>query len=318
MTWWKRLLGLSYRPEETEIKGSGESAPRGPALILLMSDAASLAALRTVSFEDAKEAAEYIEFWNPKRNSGALHPFWALAGEPIEGWTSEMGERGEALVLIRDEMRGDVVYPFSFTDMATALMFLRQEISSGIAFERICVYWAITVDVSYSDSGRVTLSPSAPPSLAEHNEVPETNEFVFDTKTTFARKDDSETAEPVSNEHTSGVGQWVPRFPVLSQRMEGLELRENSVEEFEEHLNVAPMVPVKTNGTPVAQNGAANGFSNGQSLDEPTRAEGDHEEKTPDIDNDGVQGDIGKIQRWRRLERHDGPFEGFDSPHDRF
>jgi len=320
MSWWKKILGLESQPEETERSGSAQRPSSGPPLVLMMADAGSLAALRTLNFEDASAAAEYIEFWYPQRSGGALYPFWALAGEPSDGWSSEAGGHGESIVLIRDEVRDDVVFPFSFTDMATALMFVRQEIGSGIAFDRVSVYWAIPVDISMSESGRATLSPSAPPPLAKNAAAPKARKILIDTKTTFVPKDDAETAEPVSNGDTAEAEQWLPRFPVLSQRLEKLELRETPVGEVEEPADIAPVTPEKVNGTPIAmaQNGTNNGFSDGKTIDEHTDIEDDHKEKAPEIESEDVQGDIGKIHRWRRLDSHDGPFEGFDSPRGRF
>ena len=320
MSWWRTLLGLESRPDETERSGPAQRASTKPPLVLLMSDAAGLAALRTLSFEDAKSAEDYIEFWYPQRSGGTLYPFWALASEPSEGWRSESGGRGESVVLIRDEVREGVVYPFSYTDMATALMFVRQEISSGVAFDCISVYWAIPVDVSMSKSGRATLSPNAPPLLAKETAVPDRQEIFIDTKTRFVRKDDAKTAEPASNGHAAEFERWVPRFPVRSHRMEALELSEMSVGEVDDQPDVAPVTPEKANGAPIAmeENGTSNGFSAGDTTDDHTDSEDDHEEQTPDIDSDDVLGNMGKILRWRRLERHDGPFKGFDSPRDRF
>ena len=320
MSWWRKLLGLESQPDETDCSRVGQRGSTTPPLVLMMSDAAGLAALRTLSFEDTKSAADYIEFWYPQRSGGTVYPFWALAGEPSEGWRSESGGRGESVVLIRDEVREGVVYPFSYTDMATALMFVRQEISSGVAFDRISVYWAIPVDVSMSKSGRATLSPNAPPPLAKETAVPEGQEIFINTKTRFVRKDDAKTAEPASNGHAAEFERWVPRYPVLSQRVEALELSETSVGEVEDQPDVAPVTPEKTSGAPMAmeENGTPDGFSAGDAMGEQTDHEDDHEEQAPDIDNDEVLGNIGKILHWRRLERHDGPFKGFGSPRDRF
>jgi hypothetical protein len=319
MAWWRKLLGLESQPNDHD-EGASHLRATKPPLVLLTSDTAGLAALTARRFDDVVEAAEYIGRWNHRTSGGTVYPFWALPGKPGTDPRSPSDERGEPIVLIKDEEREGVVYPFSFSDMMTALMFVRQEITSGLQFDRIFVYWAVPVKVTVDGAGRTVLNPGAPPQISSETPVPEAPRVHIDTKTRFVRNNDAKETAPNSIQREDEIRRWVPHFPVVSHRVETLELHPNSVGEVEDPPDVAPVTPEKINGAPIAME--QNGTSNGTPVEEPTvettESKDDHEEQAPEIDDDDVLGDMRRILRWRRLDQHDGPFEGFDSPQGRF
>jgi hypothetical protein len=163
MAWLANLLGRGVSREvEEEIVQAPPKIERPP-LMLLLSDASGMAALRMMTFENAEEAAGYIEFWYPKRSTGTVFAVWALPGEPDPRWMAAPEHRGEAVILVRDERRNDVVYPFSFVDLDKAWTFLRQEMQKDLDLGRVSIYWAVPIDIEVDALGKVHMSPDAPP-----------------------------------------------------------------------------------------------------------------------------------------------------------
>jgi hypothetical protein len=71
----------------------------------------------------------------------------------------------EAIVLVRDGLRPEVVYPFSFVDIATAQTFIRYEMKRGIDPNHVMVYWAVPVQLGITNEGALRLFPVHPPAV---------------------------------------------------------------------------------------------------------------------------------------------------------
>lgn len=321
MSWWRKLIGLNSRSGDANTRGAPEDkATSGkPPLVLLASDSGGLTALRIHRFEDAKAACEYVEFRNHRLIGGTVYPFWALPAEPSGTWRAGRDEPGEPVVLIRDDRREDIVYPFSFADLPTAWTFARQEIGRGLEFDKISIYWAVPVEIVLDDRGRARIRPDAPPPVSSTSIIPSAPDLVIESKTTIVRKKRSEESTARTNGH-NGDDASPPPFPVVQHRVEAVdlngampapEMRANG----EDAHDVPPPI-AKANGgiSQVAPHDAGETSANDERVDE----KGGERDVQPPSDKTETPDDPTKILRWRRLDRHDGPFKGFGSPHGRF
>jgi hypothetical protein len=94
----------------------------------------------------------------------------------------------EVMVMIRDDIRNDVVYPFSFTDMGTAYGFVQHEMQRGLDPNHVLLYWAAPVQLAITADGEIGLFPKAPPTAVDHDTV----EFTH----AAATQPVAETSEP--------------------------------------------------------------------------------------------------------------------------
>src|SRR5262249_42300601 len=90
-------------------------------LMMLLPDAAGIAAYQLNEFPSAKAAEFFIDSSLRGRMPDGAVSFWALGSEP------EDTSAAEPLVLIRDGQ--NVVYPFSFSDVQSAFDFVKHEMS---------------------------------------------------------------------------------------------------------------------------------------------------------------------------------------------
>ena len=316
MSWLRKLLGLNSKPGDLRETAQNRALSKKPPLILLTSDFGGLTALRIHRFEDAEAACEYIDLWHPQRAGSAVFPFWALPAEPSEEWRADRDEYGESVVLIRDDEREGVVYPFSFADLPTAWMFVRQEITSGLEFDKISIYWAVPVEIVLDDEDRARIRPDTPPPISSTITIPDMPDLVIETKTTIVRRERSEEPATRPNGH-NGDDDGRPPFPVVQYSVErgsksAAELRTNG----ESTADVARRVAEDTNGGISHGEPRKSGetSTNGERADEKS---GEGDVQPPKGENETPH-DPTKIQRWRRLDRRDGPFKGFGSPRGRF
>jgi len=361
MSWFRKLFGLDSQPGDEERRQTPQEMALStkPPLVFLASDSGGLTALRLHRFQDAEAASEYIEFWHPERAGNTVYPFWALPTEPSEAWLAEGENRGESVVLIRDEAREGVVYPFSFSDLPTAWMFVREEITRGLEYDKISIYWAVPVEIVLDDEGSATVRPDAPPPISSRVIVADAADLVIETKTTFVPKEPVEEAGPLPTADNGEPTGPLP-YPAARNGIEVHELKELTTP-AEMPMNGTkaddgpPEVARNTNGgishneppTPsetstngdranakgderdVQPRGARN-TNGGISHDKPpapseTSTNGDRADEKggerdvqPPSDKNETAYDPRKILRWRRLDRHDGPFKGFGSPPGRF
>jgi hypothetical protein len=132
------------------------SAETPPQLMLLLPDAASVAAYQLNQFPSAK-AAEFFQD-SSLRGSGPKGSvmFWALTWQPTADAATE------PLVLIRDTSK-PIVYPFSFSDIDSAFEFVRHEMHRGLHLSQVMIYWAVPAHIEVDFWGRSTIQPAEPP-----------------------------------------------------------------------------------------------------------------------------------------------------------
>jgi hypothetical protein len=148
-----------------------EPAPAAPQnktagrLVILVSDAAGFASFKTHTFFDAQEAAVFIKTWYGKRidKDNGIIAFWAMAECP--DFKPEPGSDAsvEAIVIIRDAIIDNLVYPFSFVSLNEAHSFMRFELERGANPELLQVYWAVPVQMGITAEGEVRIYPEEPP-----------------------------------------------------------------------------------------------------------------------------------------------------------
>jgi hypothetical protein len=156
---------------EHEIESVADDAPR---LMMLAADASGLASFKLLSFADDDEAIEFIQRSFGDRSDTGLIAFWGTTEKPDVGLQIDAETALEVMVVVRDDIRNDVVYPFSFNDMVTAREFVQHELQRGLNADHILIYWAVPVELGISADGTLGLFPKAAPT----NPDPETHEIT--------------------------------------------------------------------------------------------------------------------------------------------
>jgi hypothetical protein len=153
--------GTGVKPEPPEC-----SRPR---LALLVQDAAGPAAYQLHTFSEAAAAAAFIRFWFPPRFQHGIRAFWTAHEEPA--WEAESSDerQPEVVILIRDEDRRDIVYPFSCSDMDQARSWIAMEASRGLDLQLVLLYWAVPVRIEADGRGAERFSPCEPPLARRRN-----------------------------------------------------------------------------------------------------------------------------------------------------
>ncbi|MEE8386263.1 MAG: hypothetical protein V3S01_10120, partial [Dehalococcoidia bacterium] len=147
MKWlWDRLFGRRSAGEEAaddqvDANSLKDEAHR-PRLVFLVHDAAGPAAYKLHTFEDAETGAAFIQYWFPTTLKHGTLSFWAEHRQPVGEADSNGGQPAEVVVLIRDEDRPDIVYPFSFPDMGLAHSWIANEAARGLRLGLVLAYWA--------------------------------------------------------------------------------------------------------------------------------------------------------------------------------
>lgn len=242
MAWLKDLLKRGKDHEIEDVEEEAQPAPpRRPPLMLLLSDASGMAALRMLTFDSAEDASEYVEFWYPEHSAGTIFAVWALPGEPDSRWMAEREHRGEAVILVRDEQREGVVYPFSFTDLNIAWAFLRQEMEKDLELSRVSIYWAVPIDIKVDGMGKVQMHPDAPPPLAAF----EINEGPSD-----ALAQAIEVVEAAYDEPADEASAAATEFALESDPAVDEDVRSAAEEMFADDADDAPVTAKEPSGDP--------------------------------------------------------------------
>jgi hypothetical protein len=188
--------GAGAKPEPPEC-----SRPR---LALLVQDAAGPAAYQLHTFSEAAAAAAFIRFWFPPRFQHGIRAFWTSHEEPAWEVGSSEERQPEVVILIRDEDRRDIVYPFSCSDMGQARSWIAMEASRGLDLRLVLLYWAVQVRIEADGRGVERFSPSEPPMARRRNG----HEAGFEAEPTLVEVEDRgvvselidfEAAEPVED-----------------------------------------------------------------------------------------------------------------------
>ena len=192
MKWLRdRIHGREPRPQErVEEQAGAEPAtpdPTRPRLMLLVHDAAAPASYRLHTFEDASSAQDFVQFWfSPKVEHGIL-AFWALQREPVRRRDSSEERPAEVVLLIRDEARPEIVYPFSLPDMELARSWLVKEMARGLNLRSVRMRWAAPVKIGRNRWGTVRITPAEPP--------PTHRSALLRSPTVIVRKDETPRRE---------------------------------------------------------------------------------------------------------------------------
>ncbi len=183
--------------------------PRENRLLLLIPDG-SLTHW-AVALPDVKSAAAYVD-----RHLLPAQTFLSF-------WVSDArngvrpSEQGEALILVRDDKRPEIVRPYSFTDLESARQFLEEEGTGAPDGSGVALYWAEPVSVPRG----LTVPPEEAGAMLWQNPVhpaPQTAAAgPAEYRTSVAPGDGSEAAPPASGILTR-VAEW-PVWDALVPRM---------------------------------------------------------------------------------------------------
>ena len=162
------------RPAIAELALADNPSAGNRRLMMLVSDASGLASFQLSVFSDSPPAVDFIRRSFGDRTDTGLIAFWATSDRPDVQPQLGANTDIEAIVMVRHEAGSEVVYPFSFVDIGTALSFVRYEMGRGLDPHLVMVYWAVPVQLVIPSSGEVTLSPEMPPAtFVEPFELPE-------------------------------------------------------------------------------------------------------------------------------------------------
>lgn len=132
------------------------SAETPPQLMLLMPDAAGIAAYQLNHFLSAKAAEFFLDSTLRGRTPEGSVMFWALTWQPTADAATE------PLVLIRDTNKS-IIYPFSFSDIDSAFEFVRHEMQRGLDLSQVMLYWAVPAHIEIDFWGRSAIQPAEAP-----------------------------------------------------------------------------------------------------------------------------------------------------------
>jgi hypothetical protein len=268
-------------------------------LILLAPDASGLASFKLHSFSDTASAADFIQRSFIGHAGTGVIAFWAMTSKPAPSAASEVTV--EAMVMIRDELQPDVVYPFSFVDLATAHNFLKYEMNTGLGPERVLVYWAVPVQLMVSEDGQLQLTPDVAPPAGE--EQPETPPAWHGTTEPRIAVHSPHLVDLPASPHLVEL----PR-PLVSTADDPIEaiFHPAGPELRREALDAPVQVPVVVTAPerPI--------------IAEPARTEVAAVAVMTRESSPPLQDDFQRVLQVRRWEVQEGPFQGFQSPPGRF
>ena len=169
MKWLLDRIRRRKRPqrETDEERATTEAEPpvsTQPRLMLLIHDASAPASYQFQTFEDAAAAEKFVQFWYPPATEHGVLAFWALHRKPVQ-WPGSSEERpAEVVILIRDEARREIVYPYSLPNMEAARSWLMNEAATGLDLRLVLMYWAAPARICRNRWGHVRITPAEPPS----------------------------------------------------------------------------------------------------------------------------------------------------------
>jgi hypothetical protein len=161
MSWLGKLTGqggTAVAEAIPEVEATPE-VKSGPSLIILVNDASGRVSFKAHVFKDIESATNWVRCLFPGEAGDGMTAFWAMTEDPNG---AQSVTNAEPLVLIRDTLRDGVVYLFSFTDMAAAQKFLRDEVERGTKLSAMMLYWAVAIKKETDRWGNTVLTPSTP------------------------------------------------------------------------------------------------------------------------------------------------------------
>jgi hypothetical protein len=186
-----RIRRKKHQHRETdEERAATEAAPpdsKQPRLMLLIHDASAPASYQLQTFEDASSAEEFVQFWFPPTTEHGVLAFWALHRKPVR-WPGSSDERpAEVVILIRDEGRREIVYPYSLPNMEMARSWVMKEVATGLDLRLVLMYWAVPAKISRNLWDHVRITPAEPPSAPRP--------ALLRSSTVIVNKDESPSGE---------------------------------------------------------------------------------------------------------------------------
>lgn len=139
---------------DAEIAPAALGQADAPGLVMLLPDAAGIATYHLQRFQTARAAELFIDSTLRGPVSEGTVLFWALTWQPASD--------AEPVVLVRDDAR-QLVYLFSFIDLAGAYEFVRHELLRGLGLGQVMVYWAVPADAGSDAWGAAVITPMAAP-----------------------------------------------------------------------------------------------------------------------------------------------------------
>jgi len=199
MKWLLNRIRRQKHPhrETDEERAATEAAPpdsRQPRLILLVHDASAPASYQLQTFEDASSAQEFVQFWYPPTTERGVLAFWALHRKPVRWPGSSEDRPAEVVILIRDEARREIVYPYSLPNMEAACSWVMNEAATGLDLRLVLMYWAVPAKISRNRWNHVRITPAEPPSA--HRPVLLRSSTVIVSKDESPRGEADSTPEP--------------------------------------------------------------------------------------------------------------------------
>jgi hypothetical protein len=136
-------------------------APPGRNRLLLLIPEGSLS-FRLCSFPDIVAAQDYIQDAGVLMQGGHWVAFWTHDAKPADSDGTTVP--AEAVVILRDAFRQDVVQLYSFVDMQAALTYLGASVAHGLDLGSALLYWVtpVSLNVSVSTAPKKTVNPAGP------------------------------------------------------------------------------------------------------------------------------------------------------------
>ncbi len=208
MKWLLNRIRRQKHPhrETEEERAATEAAPpdsRQPRLMLLVHDASAPASYQLQTFEDASSAQEFVQFWYPPTTERGVLAFWALHRKPVRWPGSSEDRPAEVVILIRDEARREIVYPYSLPNMEAACAWVMNEAATGLDLRLVLMYWAVPAKISRNRWNHVRITPAEPPSA--HRPV------LLRSSTVIVRKDEGPSGEADSAPESAGEPRHLPK-----------------------------------------------------------------------------------------------------------
>jgi hypothetical protein len=147
---------------EAHVPDLGMTEPQpGRNRLLLLIPEGSLS-FRLSSFPDIAEAQTYIQDGGVLMQGGHCGAFWTHDSTPADSDGSAIA--AEAVVILRDALRTDVVQLYSFVDMQAALAYLGASAAQGLDLASVLLYWVTpaSLNVSVSTAPEAGLAPKGP------------------------------------------------------------------------------------------------------------------------------------------------------------
>lgn len=298
----KEAAELSEVQEEQEESGASQEEAGAP-LILLVPDVAGVASFRLYVFPEVESATSFVQSHLRYGPNHGIIAFWALHREPEP---DVQVEPAEALLLIRDAQRADVVYPVSFVDMESAQSMTRSKVEEGVDPGLLMIYWALPVAIEADDLGRLNFSPALPPVAQARSAIEPLLITGLESPSAQRSEPDAEidAPEPVVTRPDGSTGS-----PAATLSGESVESAAH--EELPQSDTTESPVEATTESQEIPEEPAR--MSRDEQVEEET--EGADQESA---ELDDVLADVDKVLRVKRWEPREGPFRGFGSPHGKF